>query len=83
MQIVTDYITDISPEQLDGLEYYLPLMITIDSKTYPGSGHNSRGIRELAKANKSRLHLNRHQGILRALSYLKKDRICSIHISRS
>ena len=35
MQIVTDYAADISPEQLDGLEvHYLPLMITIDGKTY-------------------------------------------------
>jgi DegV family protein with EDD domain len=35
MQVVTDYAADISPEQLDGLEvHYLPLMITIDGKTY-------------------------------------------------
>jgi DegV family protein with EDD domain len=35
MQIVTDYAADISPEQLEGFEvHYLPLMITIDGKTY-------------------------------------------------
>jgi DegV family protein with EDD domain len=35
MQIVTDYAADISPEQLEGLEvHYLPLMITVDGKTY-------------------------------------------------